>query len=255
MQIFQNKVVFITGGTSGIGKSIAKAFAAQGAKVIISARSESSDLANDINAHFVQMDISNEPSVEAGFASVTSEHGGIDVLVLNAGVALEDNVLCELSSDIAKQMIDINLFGTFLTLKHGANAMNDGGSIVTIGSAAGGGIAVGMQGIYAATKAGVHYLTRTAAIELAERSIRVNTIKPASIAGTNMMTEDDGGPEAKFFAGITALNKMGSVEDVASLTLYLASDQAKFITGAEIALDGGLIAGLSNTIVNNMFGE
>jgi NAD(P)-dependent dehydrogenase (short-subunit alcohol dehydrogenase family) len=252
MGSFTGKNILVTGATGGIGQEIASAFAAQGGRVCVAGRSDGSDFAKTINGRYYRLDVAEESNVIAVYEQIIADIGKLDVIVLNAGVALEDCTLEEFSSDKARTMLDINVMGTFYGLKHGTPAMNDGGAIITIGSAAGGGMTVAMQGMYSATKAGVHYLTRTVAIEQGHRGIRANTILPASIAGTGMMVDDDGSSEAKFFGGITALGHMGKLTDVANMALFLASDQAGFITGGEFPVDGGLTTGLSNSLVEGL---
>ena len=255
MNSFKNKLVFITGGASGIGKNMAESFAADGAKVCIADITDGSELARSINGSFYSLDVTSEENTKAVYQAIEEQHGKLDVICLIAGVALEDTILEELDMDKARKMIDINLLGVMLSLKYGTQHMNDGGSIITAGSAAGGGMTVAMQGVYAATKAGVHYLTRTIAIEQGARGIRANTLCPASIAGTGMMVDEDESAEAKFFGGITALGRMGRPSDVVNMAKFLASDEAGFITGGEFTVDGGLTAGLSNSLVGALWGE
>lgn len=255
MSSFKDKLVFITGGASGIGKALAESFAVDGAKVCICDIADGTDLATSIGGAFYNLDVTDEENTRAVYQAIEKEHGKLDVICLVAGVALEDTILEELDMDKARKMIDINLLGVMLGLKYGTQHMNDGGAIITAGSAAGGGMTVAMQGVYSATKAGVHYLTRTVAIEQGDRGIRANTLCPASIAGTGMMVDEDESAEAKFFGGITALGHMGRPADVVNMAKFLASDEASFITGGEFTVDGGLTAGLSNSLVGALWGE
>ena len=255
MSSFKDKVVFITGGASGIGKAMAESFAADGARVCISDIADGTDVSKSIGGSFYRLDVADEENTKAVYQAIEDEHGKLDVICLIAGIALEDTILEEFDMGKARKMIDINLLGVMLGLKYGTQHMNDGGSIITAGSAAGGGMTVAMQGVYAATKAGVHYLTRTVAIEQGGRGIRANTLCPASIAGTGMMIDEDESAEAKFFGGITALGRMGRPSDVVNMAKFLASDEAGFITGGEFTVDGGLTAGLSNGLVGALWGE
>lgn len=255
MSSFRNKVVFITGGASGIGKALAESFADDGATVCIADIADGTQLASDIGGAYYRLDVSNESETQTVYSDIESHHGKLDVICLMAGVALEDTTLEDLDMGKARKMIDINLLGVMLGLKYGTRHLNDGGAIITAGSAAGGGMTVAMQAVYSATKAGVHYLTRTVAIEQGSRGIRANTLCPASIAGTGMMVDEDDSPEARFFAGITALGRMGRPADVVNMTKFLASDEAGFITGGEFTVDGGLTAGISNGLAGALWGE
>ena len=255
MSSFKNKLVFITGGASGIGKALAESFAADGAKVCIADISDGTDVANSIGGAYYKLDVTDEENTRTVYQAIEGEYGKLDVICLIAGIALEDTILEEFDMGKARKMIDINLVGVMLGLKYGTQHMKDGGAIITAGSAAGGGMTVAMQGVYSATKAGVHYLTRTVAIEQGGRGIRANTLCPASIAGTGMMIDEDESGEAKFFGGITALGRMGRPSDVVNMAKFLASDEAGFITGGEFTVDGGLTAGLSNSLVGALWSE
>ena len=255
MSFFENKVIFITGGASGIGRAMAEDFAEHGARVCIADIADGSELAASLGGSYYSLDVSDEENTREVYQAIEEEYGRLDVVCLMAGIALEDTTLDEMDMARARKMIDVNLIGVMLGLKYAPRHMHDGGAIITAGSAAGGGMTVAMQGVYSATKAGVHYLTRTVAIEQGHRGIRANTLCPASIAGTGMMVDEDDSPEARFFGGITALGRMGRPADVVSMASFLASDEANFITGGEFTIDGGLTAGLSNDLVGGLWKE
>ncbi|MDH3374484.1 MAG: SDR family oxidoreductase [Gammaproteobacteria bacterium] len=249
MHSLKGKVALITGGTSGIGLAVAKNFADNGASVTITGRRDSgAQVARDIGAIFVQCDATDEQQVAECFDAVEKNNGKIDILVVNAGTAADEGSIEEFPTDKMRHLVDVNLGGVFIALKYGPRHMNDDGSIITTGSVAGAGTTNAGAGVYAASKAGVAYLTRTCALELASRGIRANTVCPALIAGTGMMTDDDGGPEALLLSKLTAFGRMGRQEEVVGAYNFLASQAATFITGQELRVDGGMTAGIGNPI-------
>jgi len=245
----EGKVAVITGGTSGIGLAVARNFVDNGASVSITGRRDSGvEVASEIGAKFVQCDATDEQQVAACFSAIEKTDGKIDVLVVNAGTADDEGSIEEFPTDKMKRLVDVNLGGVFIALKYGPRHMNDEGSIITTGSVAGAGTTNAGAGVYAASKAGVAYLTRTCAIEVAARGIRANTVCPALIADTGMMTADDGGPEAQLLSKLTAFGRMGRQAEVVGAYNFLASPAASFITGQEIRVDGGMTAGIGNPI-------
>ena len=244
MNSLDGKIALITGGTSGIGLAVARNFVDNGAVVTITGRRDSGgQAASDIGAGFIQCDATDEQQVAECNSAVEQKHGKIDILVVNAGVADDEGSIEEFATDSMKRLVDVNLGGVFLALKYGPRHMNDGGSIITTGSVAGAGTTNAGAGVYAASKAGVAYLTRTCAIEVASRGIRANTVCPALIAGTGMMTDDDGGPEAQLLSKLTAFGRMGRQDEVVGAYNFLASSASTFITGQELRVDGGMTAG------------
>jgi 3alpha(or 20beta)-hydroxysteroid dehydrogenase len=237
----QNKTAFITGGAAGIGAAVAEAFIAAGARVVIS---DIAEPGGEIEAAgYVPADVADEQQVIAALDEAVRLVGKLDVVVNNAGIGVDMPPLDELDGDLARKMLDINLRGVMYGLMHAPARMNDGGSIINTASAAGDPIALPTYGPYTVSKAGVVYLTRTSALELGHRGIRVNAVSPAGIGGTGMANEE------VLIETLTALGRMGTLDDVVPTYLFLASDDAAFITGTSIRVDGGMSAGITlNTL-------
>jgi NAD(P)-dependent dehydrogenase (short-subunit alcohol dehydrogenase family) len=251
----EGKNVLISGGTSGIGLAVARNFADNGAQLTITGRRASGEeIASEIGADFMRVDVTDENQVAHSIRTTAERYGKIDVFVVNAGIADDEVSIEAFPTEKMKAMMDVNFNGVFYALKYCPKYLSDGASIITTGSAAGSGITNAGAATYAASKAAVAYLTRTCAIELAPRGIRANTVCPALIAGTGMMTEDDGGDEAQFLSTLTAFGRMGKQSEVVGIYNFLASDAATFITGQEIRVDGGLTAGLGLPIFGAIAG-
>ena len=255
MYSLEGKAGLVTGGTSGIGLAVARQLVASGAQVIITGRRpEGAAIADELGARFLPCDVTDEGDVTRCLEAAEDALGKLDLLVVNAGIAEDEGSLEEFDTAGMHRIMDVNFNGVFHLLKHGPAHLADGASVIATGSAAGSGVTHAGTGVYAASKAGVAYLCRTSAIELASRGIRVNVVCPAIIAGTGMMTEDDGGDEARFLATLTAFGRMGRLEEVTGIYHFLASDASSFITGQEICVDGGLTAGLGNPLLSAVAG-
>jgi NAD(P)-dependent dehydrogenase (short-subunit alcohol dehydrogenase family) len=246
----KGKQAFITGGTGGIGLEVARNFISFGAIVkITGCRKDGNRVANGIGAKFIRCDATSEQDVKDAFVAAEEGTGPLDILVINAGIADDEGSIEEYDSAQMRRLFEVNLNGVFYALKYGPKHMRDNGSIITSGSASGSGSAYPGAGVYAASKAGVAYLTRTSAMELAPRGIRVNAVCPALIAGTGMMTADDGGPAARYLSRLTAFGRMGRLDEAVGIYNFLAGDGSTFITGQEIRVDGGMTAGLGLPIL------
>ncbi|MCU1407589.1 MAG: family oxidoreductase [Glaciihabitans sp.] len=240
------KIALVTGAGSGIGYSVASRFAREGATVVFSDRdlpAAQRAAAEFPGAIAVEMDIANEDSVSAAYASIAGQGLAINVVVANAGVQLfgQDAKIADLSLEAWKRTIDINLTGTFLTLKHAVRAMRGrGGSIVVTGSP------TGLNGegadftAYSSSKAGIHGMVRTVAAAYAGESIRVNTVVPG-YTETPLVTAISGDAESR--AAIISripIGRAGTAADVEGIMVFLASDESSYATGALFRIDGGM---------------
>jgi NAD(P)-dependent dehydrogenase (short-subunit alcohol dehydrogenase family) len=246
------KVAVITGSARGIGYEVAKKYAGHGATVVVSdidAAAAASAAHTLPGATAVGCDVRDETRIAALFDHALTEHGKVDIVVANAGIATVSPLL-EMPLDMWRTMMSINLDGVFLTVQHGARAMiasQAAGSIVTMASVtalAG----VPLVGHYAAAKAGVVSLTKTAALELRATGIRVNAILPGFAETELVAANRDMYNEAMGidFNDLIAQTQGGyvTVEDVANLALFLGGDRSGFCTGSAFVVDGGLTASL-----------
>jgi len=241
MGLLESKIAVITGGGRGIGKATAQLFTNEGATVVIAEFDEVSgqSTANELGAHFIKTDISNEESVNALFNFVSSEFGKLDILVNNAGI-LADSTLKKLDPDSFDAVINVNLRGVYLCGRAAADIMIEQGSGVILNASS----VVAHHGNfgqtnYVASKAGVIGITKVWARELGKDGIRVNAVAPGFIQ-TNMTA---GMPEkvVNMMGEKVPLKRWGQPEDVANAYIFLASDEASYITGAVLNVDGGVV--------------
>lgn len=248
-----NKVALITGGSGGIGKETAKRFLQEGANVALVDINE--DALNDTKSELddydkvktIKADVSSETDVEHYIQETINEFGTIDVFFNNAGIEGKIAPIIEQKIEDFDQVLMVNTRGAFLGLKYVLPVMmkNQGGSIINTSSVAG---LDGGENLapYVISKHGISGLTKSASLEAAPSNVRVNSIHPAP-ANTRMMrsiekgTDSDNPEGAKdSFTSSIPLNRYGETEDVANLVLFLASDESKFITGAQYRVDGGM---------------
>ena len=247
---YQNKVALVTGGTSGIGKATAIAFADAGAKVVLTGRREKAGREvvaeiehNGGTAEFFQADFSKDAEVQAAVNFVVASYGHLDVAFNNAGVeSLEP--LSEITEEKYRAVFDINVWGVLNAMKHEIAAMlkNGGGAIVNTTSTFGH-VGAPQVTIYVGSKHAVEGMTKCVALEFAKQDIRVNTISPAAIA-TDMVDRFAGkeGAARDALEALHPVGRFGRPEEIAAAVLYLCSDAAKFTTGTSLKVDGGWLA-------------
>jgi NAD(P)-dependent dehydrogenase (short-subunit alcohol dehydrogenase family) len=249
--LFQ-KVALITGGTTGIGRDTAILFAKHGAKVVVSGRREAEGKetvalakAAGGEAIFVQSDVSKSGDVQALVKKTVDTFGRLDIAFNNAGIEGKWVPLVEQTEENWDQVHNINLKGVWLSLKYEILQMlkqGGGGAIVNMSSVAGL-IGAAGAGVYIASKHGVLGLTKTAALEYAANGIRVNAVCPAVIE-TAMAERAFGAPEVnKRMLALHPLGRFGKPIEIAEAVLWMCSDKSSFMTGHEIVLDGGMLAG------------
>jgi 3alpha(or 20beta)-hydroxysteroid dehydrogenase len=241
------KVAIVTGAARGMGEATARAFLREGAHVVLVDKRDDlgEALAAELGAGvaYVSADVTDEVAWTAVVALATERFGGVDVLVNNAGI-IRVVPLLETDPELFRKVIDVNLVSAFLGIRAVVPSMEarGGGSIVNVSSPQ------GIEGranmaAYTASKFGVRGLTRTAAIELGPLGIRVNCVVPGPVR--TAMTARKGWEDADYDRayGGYPLERMGRPEEVAAVSLFLASDEASFCTGADFVADGGVLAG------------
>ncbi|WP_088034166.1 SDR family NAD(P)-dependent oxidoreductase [Evansella clarkii] len=243
----EGKVAVITGGASGIGEYTARAMVEEGAKVVVSDMND--DLGNTLvedlntngqNAVYVHADVTSEADAEKMINTAVTEFGKIDILFNNAGIgalrASED-----LPLDEWRKVISVNLDGVFLTAKHAIKAMqkNGGGNIVNNASILGH-VGQAQTAAYTAAKGGVVNMTRALAVEYAQQNIRVNAVCPGYIE-TPLLSQLDEDMK-NHLVSLHPIGRLGRPEEVAKAVVFLASNDASFVTGANLLVDGGYTA-------------
>ncbi|MBN2841219.1 MAG: SDR family oxidoreductase [Coriobacteriia bacterium] len=249
MSGFQGKVAFVTGAGSGIGREAALGLARGGAKVAVSDIDEAAGAetvalieAAGGSGWFVRANVADPAQVEAAIAATVDTFGGLNIVVNNAGIGGEAAMTGEYSLESWNKVIGINLNGVFYGMRYGIPAIlaSGGGAIVNVSSI------LGLVGwatapAYVAAKHGVSGLTKAAAVEYAQQNIRVNSVHPGFIA-TPLLTNagiTSGSDLEAFIASKHAMNRLGTADEVANLIVWLASDDASFVTGSNVAVDGG----------------
>ncbi len=245
---FTDKVAIVTGGSNGIGRATALAFAKHGASVMVAdidhiegEATAQQIRANGGNATFMVCDVTKEADVQALVEGTLASYGKLDFAFNNAGIEIEHSKLADGEESTFDAIMNVNVKGVWLCMKHQIPALlqNDGGAIVNTASVAGLGAAPKMA-IYSASKHAVIGLTKSAAVEYGKKGIRVNAVCPAVIDTEMFRRAAESDPrKAEFVAGMHPVGRIGQVEEVAAAVMYLCSNQSGFTTGIALPVDGG----------------
>ena len=245
MKSLQDKVAIVTGASRGIGAGIAKAIAQAGASVVInytSNRSAADHVVSEIknlggSAISVHADVSNSIEVKALFDAMITHFGKVDILINNAGTAIF-KAIQDTSDEELDRIFAINVKGTFCCLREAATRLSNDGRIINISSSVTR-LILPTYGAYAATKGAVEQLTRVFAKEMGSRGITVNSISPGP-TNTELFLEGKSEETIQRLAAMSALGRIGETEDIARVVLFLASEEAAWVTGQNIGVNGGI---------------
>ena len=245
MDRFEGKVALVTGGSRGMGAATVRRLHSEGASVVVAdiLDDDGKALADELGdrVRFIHLDVASEDQWQDAIAQTEREFGKLDVLVNNAGI-LKFNALTDVPLEEFRQVIDVNLTGVFLGMKHAIPAMKRAGkgAIVNVSSTEGMAATL-FCGAYTASKFGVRGITKAAALEYAADNIRANSVHPGGMDTpmTRAVMDETG---RKYVASKVPMKRMGTPEDVAGVIAFLASDDAAYTTGAEVLIDGGVMS-------------
>lgn len=246
MPLLQGKTAIVTGSARGIGAEIALTLARSGAKVIIN-YVENKAAADNICAAIaeaggecraVQADVSDPAEVRKLFAATIEHFNRIDILVNNAGILLFKEI-ADIQDEEFDRIVDVNFKSVLYTLREAAGKLADHGRVVTVSSTVTR-LMLPRYGAYAATKAAVEQLTRIFAREMGKRGITANTVSPGPV-DTELFRTGKTAADIERMAAMAALGRIGEADDIAQVVLFLASDEARWITGQNIGVNGGII--------------
>jgi len=249
---FRSKVVLVTGGGTGIGRATAQAFAREGAAVVVAGR-RADELARTVEliekdggtASSVTADVAVEDDAVRMVETTVERHGGLHVAHNNAGVFGQAAPVADLDADAWRQVLEINLTGAFLSMKHEIRHMraHGGGAIVNTSSNIGTHVRLPMLGSYATSKAGLSALTRAAARDHIGDGVRINAVSPGASDGPmSYRPRESRAQRDARLAPVIPLGRVGTLDEVAATVLWLASDEAGFAVGHDLVIDGGATA-------------
>jgi NAD(P)-dependent dehydrogenase (short-subunit alcohol dehydrogenase family) len=244
MSTLNNKIAVVTGGNSGIGYATAKEFIAKGAQVVITGRNAEAVIkaAEELGATGIVSDQAKLNQIDNLVAEVKDQFGKIDILFVNAGVAMF-NPMETATEEHYDTMMNLNVKGLYFTVQKFLPIINDGGSII-FNASVNAQLGAPDSSVYAASKAAVLSFTKVFARELASRKIRVNSVSPGPVEtplyGKLGLSEEQVNGFGSVLSQRILLNRFGQSEEIANTVRFLASDDASFITGAELVVDGGL---------------
>ena len=244
MTRFVGKTALVTGAGAGIGRAVALRLAGEGAQVFAASRSGNVDELAELGQGRItayRADVSDAAQIDAMVAACVARYGRIDVLCNNAGISHGGTPIHELDVELWDRIMSVNLRGAFLVMKHTLRVMiaQRGGAIVNMSSVGGKRPSVG-SAAYIVGKAGLNMLTQQAALEYVSHGIRVNAVAPGMIL--TPLVEGAAPGVIDWKKSITPMKRLGTVEEVAAVTAFLASDEAAYVTGAIYAVDGGRCA-------------
>lgn len=246
MKTLHGKIAIVTGASRGIGSEIALTLANAGAKVVINyaknKRAADKVCAAIVDAGgeclVVKADVSKPMAVRGLFDKAIEHFNGVDILVNNAGILIFKEI-AEMRDDEFDQIVDVNLKGVFYTLREAATRLADNGRVINISSTVTR-LMLPKYGPYAATKGAVEQLTRIFAREVGDKGIIANTVSPGPVY-TELFRAGKTEEDIKRMAAMASLGRIGEVDDIAQIVLFLASDEARWVTGQDIGANGGII--------------
>ncbi|MCY9784935.1 glucose 1-dehydrogenase [Nocardiopsis sp. EMB25] len=249
---FTDRTVLVVGGGGGIGRATARAFAGEGATVVVAGTTEA-NLAETValitkdggRADLIRADVTREEEVERMVATVVERHGGLDVAHNNAGILGQAAPVADLDPDTWRRVLDVNVTGVFLAMRHEIAHMraHGGGAIVNTSSNIGAHQRLAGMAAYGASKAALSHLTRAAALDHIGDGVRINAVSPGPVdAPMSLLPGESEEQRAARFASSVPVGRIGDLDEISSAVLWLASDEAGFAVGHDLVVDGGVTA-------------